>query len=161
MRRSIFMAVFMTFFICLSLILPNNSAFAQEKRKIWTRDQLISPEVACVTSAEGTIEVPVGEATATLDEGEAISTEFDPVTGVACIVAIEGEIPVTAHGVTVILKPGMGTCIAPDPELPPTTPVQMAYTCPPVGIEAYEPPVPVWWGPEEPPIQDTEPASQV
>lgn len=119
---------------------------------------------ACVLASVGTIEVTVGEATATLEEGEGICADFEE--GVATIVAT-GEVPVTAEGETVILTPAMGTTVAPGEAA--TTPVQMACTCPPVGIEPYEPEpyeppeVPGFEVPmaEEPPIQDTELGSRV
>ena len=121
----------------------------------------VDPETgaASVLASEGTIEVTVGEATATLDEGESVSGDVDPETGVAAIVAIEGEVPVTAQGETQTLTPGTGTTVspgevptAPEPMAPPAEP----YMPPPPEAPGFEAPVE-----EEPPIQDTEPASPV
>ncbi len=71
----------------------------------------VDPETggAFVVASEGTIEVTVGEASATLDEGEAISGDVDPEKEVATIVATEGDVPVTAQGETQTLTPGTGT----------------------------------------------------
>lgn len=121
----------------------------------------VDPETggASVVASEGTIEVTVGEASATLDEGEAISANVDPETGVATIVATEGDVPVTAQGETQTLTPGTGTTVSPGEA--PTAPAPMA---PPA--EPYVPPAPE--APEleapvaeEPPVEDTEPASPV
>ena len=119
----------------------------------------VDPETggASVVASEGTIEVTVGEASATLDEGEAISGDVEE--GVATIVAIEGDVPVTAQGETQTLTPETGTTVSPGEA--PTAPAPMA---PPA--EPYVPPAPE--APEleapveeEPPVEDTEPASPV
>jgi hypothetical protein len=101
----------------------------------------------------------VGEASATLDEGEAISGDVDPETEVATIVATEGDVPIAAQGETQTLTPETGTTVSPG-EMP-TAPAPMAPPAEPYvppALEAPELEAPVE---EEPPVEDTEPASPV
>ena len=116
----------------------------------------VDPETggASVVASEGTIEVTVGEASATLDEGEAISGDVDPETEVATIVATEGDVPVAAQGETQTSTPETGTTVSPGEA--PTAPPAEPYV--PPALEAPELEAPVE---EEPPVEDTEPASPV
>ena len=108
---------------------------------------------ASVTATAGTVEVTVGETTITVETGDAIAANVDPDTGVATVSTTAGEVEVTSGGVTTTVSEGQTTTAA--PHEPPAEPEE---------AEAYEPPeepafeVPVE---EEPPIQDTEPASPV
>ena len=112
---------------------------------------------ASVKADKGTIKVAVGDGIATLEEGESIYGDKD-AAGNATIVATEGTVNVTAPGGAVELTPTnnetsipVGTETGPKPAGPPET-----YT-PPAVIPPLIPPT----IPEEPPIQDIEPASPV
>jgi quercetin dioxygenase-like cupin family protein len=116
---------------------------------------------ASVTATAGTVEVTVGETTITVETGDAIAANVDPDTGVATVSTTAGEVEVTSGGVTITVSEGQTTTAAPDE--PPAPPVEAPPAeAPPA--EPYVPPeapgaeVPM---PDEPPIQDTEPASPV